>query len=436
MQPRTRRIRIVAALTLLAVVGSAAWWSRHALPRRPCARILADDDGPIALVACVASSARRSSLRNAPAICEVVNTLPSRARIVILTNDRAAFIVASNPEPRRVEFVDLPPEAEFTIWPQDPFVVLRGAKGGPVLLASRDFDRVDDRLIAQSLAKHLGWPLRTSELSFEGGNIVVGQRHVFIGADTIYANAARLAIDPREVGRQFEAEFGRPVLVVGPCPQPIAHIDMMLTPVDERRVMLADSGWGAKLAERQMRDEPDAVAHLERSCQEQFFGNTAIRQLRDLAGKTLRPPKVIGETAAAARSSRAVAAHLDRLAGRLAKWGYGVSRVPCLVYQDESPPGPAVKTPLAKTGEQAEPPRPEPPYPCLTYNNVLLEATPEARVVYLPQYGWPAMDRAAADAWNNLGCRVVPVTRLTTSAMYGGSLRCCVKVLVRQQSDQ
>ena len=36
--------------------------------------------------------------------------------------------------------------------------------------------------------------------------------------------------------------------------------------------------------------------------------------------------------------------------------------------------------------------------------------------------------------WRQLGYRVVPVPGFTTTAMYGGALRCSVKVLARNQA--
>lgn len=70
-------------------------------------------------------------------------------------------------------------------------------------------------------------------------------------------------------------------------------------------------------------------------------------------------------------------------------------------------------------------------YPMLTYNNVLVEEGPEGRIVYLPRCGWAAMDDAARHAWQTLGFPPRPVQGLTISAMYGGALRCAVKVLAR-----
>jgi hypothetical protein len=127
-------------------------------PDSPRLPLLPDIGGAIELVACTVNSARNSGLRNAHAVNQIVNTLPPEVRILILTNDRAAFSVLSNPDPQRIEFVDLPGESSFTIWPQDPFVVLAGSNRAPddpahpgedirFLLPER-FGRADDAKIA------------------------------------------------------------------------------------------------------------------------------------------------------------------------------------------------------------------------------------------------------------------------------------------------
>jgi hypothetical protein len=41
------------------------------------------------------------------------------------------------------------------------------------------------------------------------------------------------------------------------------------------------------------------------------------------------------------------------------------------------------------------------------------------------------MDEAARQAWEALGFSTQPIDGLTISAMYGGALRCAVKVLAR-----
>ena len=149
---------------LLAAAGVAAITVGLLLARpsvhRATPRVLPDVGGRIILAAATASSARRSPLRNASIITELGRTLPDRIELLLLTNDRAAFTLMSHE--RRVRFVELPAEVPLTIWPQDPFLVLRLPGGEHALLASRDFERAEDREMARALATELGWELRSS----------------------------------------------------------------------------------------------------------------------------------------------------------------------------------------------------------------------------------------------------------------------------------
>jgi hypothetical protein len=332
--------------------------------------------------------------------------------VLLTVNDPGAFTVANNPWPGRIRFVQLSGDRSYTIWPQDPFLVLVREDGDRELLLSAEFGRADDADFGVEIGRELAWPVRRSRLTFEGGNIVSDGETVFVGANTIRENASRLNLRDAEVARRFEEELGLPVLVVGPLPQPVGHIDMMLTPLGGRRLLVADAAAGARLAEEALGSQPDAVAAFERRCEEQFFGDAAIDSLVDLDGDVIAAPRIAGETRAAIDASEAIAPALDGLADALRDRGYVVDRVPFLFVAPEEEEW-------------------KPGYPTLTYNNVLLgRAVPERRV-YLPRYGFGALDEAAASLWRGLGYEVVAVPGLTVSAMYGGSLRCCVKVLSR-----
>ena len=364
------------------------------------------------------NSARRATLRNAELVTNIVNGLPASLRFFVLTNDRSAFTVARDDRPGRVRFLDLPFKNPLTIWTQDPFLVLAGPGDEITLLTSKDFERADDRLMADAIGREGGYRVQPSELFFEGGNIVSDEEHILIGANTIRRNAAELDVLDAEVILRFEEELGRRVLVVGPFPQPIAHIDMAITPLGGRRIAVADSAAGAAIAERALKENPASVAAFEKWCEEHFFGDPAIRELTGVDGP-LTAPHVTGRTAEMIAKSREVAPLLDGIAASLERYGYRVVRVPLLFG------GPEAEPEAGDTGRMRA------AYPMLTYNNVIVEADEDGHRVYLPRYGWPAMDDAARAAWAALGFAARPIDGLTISAMYGGALRCAVKVLSR-----
>jgi hypothetical protein len=407
-------LRLLAILTAAAALGCAV----PADPPAASRRALLPDVGPPPSVAAISvNSARRATLRNADLITNIVNGLPA-PRFLVLTNDRSAFTVARDDRPGRVRFLDLPFESPITIWTQDPFLVLAGPGDDITLLTSKEFERADDRLMADVIARERGYRVQASGLFFEGGNIVSDAEHILIGANTIRRNAVELDVPDGEVVVRFEEELGRQVLVVGPFPQPIAHIDMAITPLGGGRIAVADSAAGAVIAERALKEDPASVAAFEKWCEEHFFGDPAIHELTGANGP-LTAPRVTGRTAEMIAKSREVAPLLDGIAASLARHGYHVTRVPLLFGGPEAEPD----------ADDSE--RMRAAYPMLTYNNVIIEADQAGQRVYLPRYGWPAMDDAAREAWAALGFAVQSIDGLTISAMYGGALRCAVKVLAR-----
>jgi hypothetical protein len=379
--------------------------------------------GPRPRVAALSvNSARRATLRNAELVTNIVNGLPASTRFFILTNDRAAFTVARNDRPDRVGFVDLAYTNPITIWTQDPFLVLAGPEGEITLLTSKEFERADDRLMAEVIARHGGgsYRVKASGLFFEGGNIVSDLEHILIGANTIRRNAVELEVAETEAVVRFEEELGRPVLVVGPFPQPVAHIDMVVTPLGGRRIALADPAAGARIATAALQEAPGSVADFERWVEDHFFGNPAIKEVTGLRGP-ITAPEVRGRTKEMIAQSLEIAPVLDGIARSLEDYGYQVVRIPFLFGGPDSHPDTA--------DDQAAMMRAA--YPMLTYNNVIVEDDVDGKIVYLPRYGWQAIDDAAQQAWTALGFTTRPIDGLTISAMYGGALRCAVKVLAR-----
>jgi len=421
------KINTVHKIVALALISIALFlYLSGRFSRDPFAcssNLLADTGGAVRLVVCNVNSAQRAVLRNTPLVNNIINNLAEHTKVVLVINDPKSFTVASNPWPDRIKFLTLPSEISMTIWPQDPFVVLEDSDGKGQLLLSKVFERVGDRQMAIELAKHLGWEWKDSKLSFDGGNIVADKDHVFIGANTIYDNAITLKTSPDEIALQFERELGRGVLVIGPAPQPIGHIDMMLTPLGGKKIILADSDWGAELAAEQLSKYPEEVKAFELNCERMFFANPEIKQLRNAKGDVIEPPKIVGLTKRAIEDSGKIAPQLDKLAETLSNRGYEVIRMPFLFMAAEDADSNIsdVDADQQKAG-----------YPQITYNNVLLEVIEDRRVVYLPQYGWGALDDAARKVWEKAGYEVVAIGDFSTSAMYGGALRCCVKVLQRE----
>ncbi len=400
------------AATTLSIL-TASYLIPSILPREG-EKILSDVGSEIRLVACSATSARTSSLRNAELVSNIVNGLPEDVHILLLVNDRSAFSTSSNN--RRVTFVEMPHGSDISIWPQDPFVVVQG-KATTKLITPCSFNREDDERMPKQLANILNLEVVHSEMHFEGGNIVCGEESVFIGYDTIHHNAVVLDSTPLSIIKRFSKLFGRSVTVVGESSQSVAHIDLIVTPLNGKRVAVADSRAGARLAAAEIDANPRLVQKFEQRCEEMFFGHVDVSELQDREGNTLARPEVAGRTEEVIRASLRLAPALDAIARQLSHAGYSVVRIPALIpSQNRSADdfnGDAVR------------------YPFLSYSNVLVEVRQNQPVVYLPQYGFAKLDQAAIQTWDALGFNVKAVPGFSTSSMYGGGLRCCTKVLLR-----
>ena len=383
-------------------------------------RLLADTGAAISSVAISLNSARRTSLRNAELVTHLLQRLPGDIRFTVLSDDPGVFTDAAASWPPRIKLLEESTPRPLTIWTQDPFLVLTSRSGTTRLLMARQFDRSGDAAMAKQIAASHGFEIIASELDFDGGNIVSDESFAFVGANTVRLNAQRRQLHEVAIAERFESELGRNVLVVGPYPQPVGHIDMLLTPLGRKRIALADAGAGAAIAMQALTVDAAEVLAFETAAEENFFGLRGVESLALPNGSTVTPPKVKHQTAAMIEASIAMAAWLDRLATSLAQnFGYQVVRIPFLVGGPRSE-----RRDAGVTESNAA-------YPMLSYNNVLIEEAKGTQIVYLPRYGLAALDAAAESAWTAAGFRVRAVEGLTTSAMHGGSLRCSVKVLAR-----
>ena len=400
--------------TLLSLI---TYFAKPIFVSEPGPTMLSDVGTKIKLVVCSATSARKSSLRNTELVNNIVNGLDDDVHVMLLVNDRAAFKESSNNG--RVTFVEIPKESDITIWPQDPFVVINDNENTKLITPGL-FTRKDDELMATQLSTILGVEVVQSDLLFEGGNIVCGESEAFIGFDTLYVNSKVFETSIEEIEKRFSQLFGRKIVTIGHKTQDIGHIDLIITPLSNNRIAVADSRLGAGIAEQTLTQSPNRITRFERNCERGFFGNASINALIDMDGNSIDCPEVVGQTAAAIKDSRKLADSLDAIANQLAERGYEVIRIPALIPNQ------------AADSESVGENKPAHAFPFMSYNNVLTETVANLSVVYLPQYGIAELDSAAIACWEQNGFEVRAIEGFQTSAMHGGALRCCTKVLLRE----
>ncbi|HUG86045.1 MAG TPA: hypothetical protein VMM13_15890 [Euzebya sp.] len=325
--------------------------------------------------------------------------LPSAVHLTILAHADAEGdlhgMLASAGRSGTTTVIPGPPDLDFSVWAQDPFLAVDGGPAGPILLQPSSFQRRGDDGIAAVLHRKQGLRLHRTAASFEGGNILVGDEFVLVGRDgtrrieelsgdrRVVVVGTDLPVPP-ETMRPVAGGDGRVELVhAGASPsQPLGHIDMF--------VSLAGRGDSGRY--RLLVGSPDMA--------DEILGRPPL-------------PDALGPL-------------FDDVADRLAAEGFEVIRNPLpLTYGD---------------GRRAIDGVPHDVriWYFASANNCLVQIDPmEGNHVWLPTYGhrgWQelaATDQANRQIWEGLGFTVHPLGSFHAFAQRHGALRCIVKTLQR-----
>lgn len=217
-------------------------------------------------------------------------------------------------------------------------------------------------------------------LVLEGGNVVASRTNVYVGANVFRENAS--AGDSSRVRSLLEDLFAGKLIVVGddggnvPCD----HVDMYLTAIDDNKVLVGSPSLARKV-----------IAAADEASKQALYERLYI---------TPNMPPPVGPDFTPSRIKL-----LDDIAERLSSEGVEVIRIP---YAD------------SRGGDFI-----------VTYNNVLQETREGERIVIMPIYGIPAMDRAARDVYESLGMKVREVNVSTISHLVG-AVRCMGNVVERK----
>lgn len=268
----------------------------------------------------------------------------------------------------RADFGWLEGPPHMTCWARDPYVVFERLGKTTVLLPRTDPDddeRHGDIEIGASLGEQfLNVEVIQTPIVLEGGNVLIGERHVLIGYDVVADNGCE---DPGQVS-ELLADLGqlfqRRVVVLGSASHsmPHVHIDMFCTLLSGNAVVLADPlltlGYFERCTELGLDNVIFAdLGYMDQSMQYEFRNSYAEieRQLRSA--------------------------------------GFRVHRIAGVHTSDDN---------------------------MLTWNNVVFIGN---KTVCVPTYEIPYLDRLALKAWRNLGFETKRV-RCRAIIGSGGALRC------------
>jgi hypothetical protein len=369
------------AILLLTFCGPGRSWAQHtfgdALSR---VSVIPDSQGAIAEI--LLHYDPDVSIELDPLYNDLLTALPRDVRIKVLCPSAGAvddFIQSWECllDGRSVDVINV--GLPLSIWARDRCIARQsldlrtmGATFVPVDRWEYEPEKTNDLLLQDILYEaRLAPAVMDSPLHVEGGNIVSNGRHVFFGANVFFDNAG---LPESQLAAELEWLLGRPYLSVGDelGKVPWSHVDMYLTPVGEDTVLVASP----RLAYSLLSLDDDCGEDAE-ECD--GFQNGVC-------------------------PSDAWQEQFDAVAALMRENGYRVYRVPA----------------IANVLDQW----------MITYNNVLMDQRDGQRIVYMPVYGVPSLDRAASAIYRGLGLEVRTVD---VSAVFerGGALRCIVNVTRR-----
>ena len=359
---------------------------------------------------------------------ELLRKLPDSCDITILVHptvvDDLKRIIDEERPDNRPRLIETPDYLSFSVWAEDGYVAVDDVGTDPAktfLIEPFSFPRYGDGLIADLVAEATEVQATQAPLYFQGGNILVGDEFMLIGADYLtrtletWRQSAPVLIGDGSPAIQARELFTRTF-----DPRRRLHFVGLTRPIAEellapRRFEQDDEEWTEDVGAGAGSLQP--IFHID-----MFLSlagqNPESGRYRVLVGSPAAAAKVLGERL----PDHALALAFDEIARRLKRLGFDVIRTPLpRVYVDY--PGERLRQ-----------------WYFATSNNCLVEITDDSKRVWLPTYGhgpWEALaatDEANKEIWEGLGFEVVQLGDFHYFAQNLGSLHCIKKYLRRASS--
>ena len=324
----------------------------------------------------------------------LIDSLPLQTEITILAQSSARRLVAAWPiDPdigERITIIDAG-DAPMTGWACDLILPGFDPRGEACLLTTPEIDRREDARLPGLLARNSVMKMVKADIPFEGGNILIGEDHIFVGADS--PEIAQLDSGNREI-----------VVVDAPdCPEETSH-----------PAMRGDEQWQQIFHYYNKRGTRQPIFHID------MFMTQAGK------GADGRERILVGDPAMAAKAldmplhPHALAAQFDAVAEDLEAQGFTVFRNPLpMIYMDNVEE-------RRRTWFYA------------SSNNVLVQRSGAAgNIIWMAEFGhdnWPELaktDAANRKIWEDLGYEVRMIADGQRLAENLGGLHCLTNVLKR-----
>lgn len=354
---------------------------------------------------------------------DLLSKLPKRTEVTVFVHPRVEEdlrrVVDEQRQGATTNIVVAPDFLNFTVWAEDPFVVVHDTDPGSeatYLVEPFTFNRAGDALIAERVAQAGPIQSTQSPLYFQGGNVLIGDDFVMLGIDYLYntletfrttgAVSVPADIEPFDfITGLFHRTFGEdrdmffPGTRLTVPQQQQAPIQVAGEPWTEVRYL----GTGTR----------QPIFHIDMFLS--LAGRAADGRYRILVGSPAEADRILG------RDPSPFAMHevFDDIASRLTAEGFEVIRNPLpITYVDY---------PEERVRE----------WYFATSNNCLVEIDGDSRQVWLPTYGhgpWSelaATDDANREIWQGLGFEVHLLGDFNIFTQNLGAVHCIKKYLQR-----
>lgn len=421
-----RRDRQPAAADLragLAALDTLEGMLAPATPIEP--RIVSSAHGALASVLLCYPAYAEGDLSLESTYADLLRLLPDSCAVTVLAHPDVADdldrIIDRERPGNRPSVILAPRYLSFSVWAEDGYVAVTDAGREPpvtFLIEPFSFPRYGDGMVADLVAGATDLHATQVPLYFQGGNVLVGDDFVLVGADYLTRTLETWAEygpvlpghgPPADQARQLFTETFDParklhfIGLTRPLPPDLLAPRTFLQDGDE---WTEDVGAGAGSLQ--------PVFHID------MFLSLAGRdpesgRYRVLVGSPAAAAEILEEPLA----DHALDMAFDSIARRLQRLGFDVVRNPLpRVYVDY--PDERVRQ-----------------WYFATSNNCLVEITGPSRRVWLPTYGhgpWEALaatDRANREVWEGLGFEVAELGDFHPFAQNLGALHCIKKYLAR-----
>jgi hypothetical protein len=350
---------------------------------------------------------------------QLLTRLPRYTAFLIVTHESVAPLLKTRLEglniASRTELRTLPDRISFTPWAEDPFIVVSD-NGELVLMEPHSFHRRDDALVSTCLGGPNGFRRAQSPLYFEGGNTLVCDDFILMGADYAVESLSHLG--------EYINPYDEPSKAASIMKMYNDHLDHKRTifyigstlPVPSK-----DSGLFTyrgmyrkeKFYRQNKKGTVQPLFHIDMFITPAGRGNDG--RYRFMVGDPALASKILGEPLL----PYAMAEIFDDIANGLRAQGFAVHRNPLpLTYVDDDET-------LARNWYFA------------SANNALVEITNESKTIWMPSYGFgdwkylSATDEANKAVWESLEFEVITIDDIHPFAEHSGALHCIKKVLQR-----